>query len=82
MTPSAKAASAAATATLLAAAGAATAGTASADSVAAGAAANSQGVITGNTIQVPIRVPVTLCSFPINIIGLLNQTAGNVCITD
>ncbi|CAM5505447.1 chaplin [Streptomyces abikoensis] len=81
MTPTAtRAATAAATATLLAAAGAGA--TASADSVAAGGASDSAGVITGNTIQVPIRVPVTLCSFPINIIGLLNSASGNVCVSD
>ncbi|MFF7730488.1 chaplin [Streptomyces sp. NPDC008001] len=79
MTPSTKAAATAAAA-LLATAGAAA--TATADSVAAGGADKSAGVITGNTIQVPLRVPVTLCSFPINIIGLLNSTAGNVCVSD
>ncbi|GGX79014.1 chaplin [Streptomyces hiroshimensis] len=78
MTPSAKAATAAATATLLAAAG----GAATADSVAVGHADKSAGVITGNTIQIPIRVPITLCSLPINVIGLLNTATGNVCISD
>ncbi|MGK5733164.1 chaplin [Streptomyces sp. URMC 124] len=82
MTPSTKtAATAAATATLLAAAGAG-AGVATADAVPIGHADKSPGLISGNTIQIPLRVPITLCSFPINVIGLLNSASGNVCISD
>lgn len=57
-------------------------GVAMADAGAAGAANNSPGVISGNTIQVPINVPINLCGNTINVIGLLNPAAGNICIND
>ncbi|MEH6376363.1 chaplin [Streptomyces sp. KLMMK] len=80
MTPTTKAAAtAAATATLLAAAGA---GAATADSVPVGVAHKSPGVISGNVIQIPVYVPITLCSLSLNVVGLLNPTSGNVCISD
>ncbi|GAA2071500.1 chaplin ChpF [Streptomyces albiaxialis] len=51
-----------------------------ADAGASGASANSPGVISGNTIQVPIHLPVNLCGNTIDIIGLLNPAFGNVCV--
>jgi ChpA-C len=69
-------------AVLTAAAGAALAGTAgiaNADAGAAGGAANSPGVISGNNVQVPIHIPVNICGNTVDIIALLNPTAGNVC---
>jgi hypothetical protein len=56
------------------------AGVAVADADAHGAAVHSPGVISGNTIQVPIHVPINVCGNSINIIGILNPTFGNVCI--
>ncbi|MFF8615465.1 chaplin [Streptomyces sp. NPDC015350] len=56
------------------------AGMAVADSGAQGAALGSPGVISGNTIQVPIHIPVNACGNTINVIGLLNPTFGNTCV--
>ncbi|MEU5160567.1 chaplin [Streptomyces sp. NPDC020875] len=50
-----------------------------ADSNANGAAANSPGVLSGNVIQVPVHVPINVCGNTVNIIALLNPTAGNIC---
>ncbi|MFF3610428.1 chaplin [Streptomyces sp. NPDC002580] len=61
------------------AAGAA-AGSAAADSGAQGVAAHSPGVLSGNTIQVPVHVPINLCGNTISIIGALNPAFGNTCV--
>lgn len=58
------------------------AGMAVADSGAQGAAIGSPGVVSGNTIQVPVHVPVNVCGNTINVIGLLNPAFGNVCVND
>ncbi|GAA3479661.1 chaplin [Streptomyces yanii] len=55
------------------------AGMAVADSGAQGAAAGSPGLISGNTIQVPVHVPVNLCGNTVSVIGLLNPAFGNYC---
>ncbi|MCX4536141.1 MULTISPECIES: chaplin ChpH [unclassified Streptomyces] len=55
------------------------AGMAVADSGAQGAAVGSPGVISGNTIQVPVHVPVNLCGNTVSVIGLLNPAFGNYC---
>ncbi|WP_329571776.1 chaplin [Streptomyces sp. NBC_01361] len=65
--------------TVAAAALAGTAGVAAADTGAQGAAAHSAGVISGNTIQVPVHVPVNACSNTVDVIGLLNPTFGTRC---
>jgi hypothetical protein len=44
-----------------------------------GAAWNSPGVVSGNTIQVPVHVPVNICGNTISVIGLLNPAFGNNC---
>jgi ChpA-C len=44
-----------------------------------GAALNSPGVVSGNTIQVPIHIPVNVCGNTISVIGLLNPAFGNNC---
>ncbi|MFI9581212.1 chaplin [Streptomyces sp. NPDC052236] len=46
---------------------------------ATGFAAGSPGLISGNTIQVPIHIPLQVCGNTIDIIGLLNPAAGNTC---
>ncbi|MEK8170072.1 chaplin [Streptomyces sp. M19] len=56
------------------------AGLAVADSGAQGAALNSPGVVSGNTIQVPIHVPVNVCGNTINVVGLLNPAFGAHCV--
>jgi hypothetical protein len=54
------------------------AGGASAD----GAAADSPGLISGNTIQLPAHIPVNLCGNTVNVVGLLNPAAGNSCVNE
>lgn len=56
------------------------AGVAHADSGAEGATANSPGVLSGNTIQVPVHVPLNVCGNSIDVIGLLNPASGNICV--
>ncbi|WP_432021550.1 chaplin [Streptomyces sp. 1222.5] len=58
------------------------AGLAAADSGAQGAAVNSPGVVSGNTAQVPVHVPVNACGDSINVVGLLNPSFGNPCAND
>ncbi|MFB7600824.1 chaplin [Streptomyces sp. NPDC056160] len=53
-----------------------------ADAGAEGAAAGSPGVISGDTIQVPVHVPINLCGDTIDVIALLNPTFGNPCVND
>ncbi|MGW3654554.1 chaplin [Streptomyces sp. NPDC005151] len=55
------------------------AGMAVADSGAQGAAVGRPGLISGNTIQVPVHVPVNLCGNTVSVIGLLNPAFGNYC---
>ncbi|MFD7895237.1 chaplin family protein [Streptomyces sp. NPDC059743] len=47
-----------------------------------GGSANSPGVGSGNTIQVPIDIPVNACGNSVTIGGLLNPTMGNGCAND
>ncbi|MGW7486573.1 chaplin [Streptomyces sp. NPDC054786] len=58
------------------------AGIATADSGAQAASLNSPGIVSGNTIQAPIHIPVNVCGNTISIIGLLNPTFGNPCMSD
>ncbi|GAA2430227.1 chaplin [Streptomyces lavendulocolor] len=55
------------------------AGYAHADSEAAGATAESPGLISGNAVQLPVDVPVNVCGNTVNVVGLLNPAAGNTC---
>ncbi|MGW0865915.1 chaplin [Streptomyces sp. NPDC002611] len=50
-----------------------------ADSAADGSAAGSPGVVSGNTVQLPVHVPVNVCGNTVNVVGLLNPAAGNSC---
>jgi hypothetical protein len=59
-----------------------TAGLAMADAGAAGAATASPGVLSGNTVQVPVHIPVNACGNTVNVIGLLNPTFGNTCVNN
>ncbi|WP_306318478.1 MULTISPECIES: chaplin [unclassified Streptomyces] len=65
-----------------AAAMAGTAGVAAADSGAHGTAVESPGVVSGNTIQVPVHVPVNFCGNTVDVIGVLNPAFGNTCVND
>ncbi|GAA2335384.1 chaplin [Streptomyces caniferus] len=56
------------------------AGLAVADSGAQGASLNSPGVVSGNTIQVPVHVPVNVCGNTVSVIGLLNPAFGAGCV--
>ncbi|MFJ9827567.1 chaplin [Streptomyces sp. NPDC101160] len=51
-----------------------------ADANAEGAAIGSPGVLSGNVVQIPIHLQANVCGNSVNIIGLLNPAAGNVCI--
>jgi hypothetical protein len=51
-----------------------------ADSGAEGEAVGSPGVVSGNVIQVPLQIPISLCGSSIDIVGLLNPTFGNTCV--
>ncbi|MFJ9418037.1 chaplin [Streptomyces sp. NPDC101227] len=58
---------------------AAVSGTAHADSGATGSASHSPGVASGNTVQVPVEVPVNVCGNTVDVVGLLNPAFGNKC---
>ncbi|MFE5813598.1 chaplin family protein [Streptomyces sp. NPDC056479] len=53
-----------------------------ADSAADGSAADSPGLLSGNTIQVPLHVPVNVCGNTVNVVGLLNPAVGNKCTNE
>ncbi|MEU6060170.1 chaplin [Streptomyces sp. NPDC047097] len=55
------------------------AGYAHADSDASGVAANSPGAVSGNAVQLPVDLPVSVCGNTINVVGLLNPAFGNGC---
>jgi hypothetical protein len=57
----------------------ASAGYAQADSGAAATAAGSPGVLSGNTVQVPLDVPVNVCGNTVDVVGLLNPVFGTSC---
>jgi hypothetical protein len=53
-----------------------------ADSAADGATADSPGLISGNTVQFPVHVPVNVCGNTVNVAGLLNPATGNSCANE
>lgn len=57
----------------------ASAGYAQADAAAEGDATGSPGVLSGNSVQVPVHVPVNVCGNTISVVGLLNPALGNTC---
>ncbi|MFF0746315.1 chaplin [Streptomyces sp. NPDC004111] len=54
-------------------------GYAQADSGAEGTASHSPGVLSGNSVQIPVHVPVNACGNTVNVIGALNPAMGNAC---
>ena len=55
------------------------AGMASAEATAHGSAQDSPGIVSGNTIQVPVHVPVNACGLTVSVIGILDPAFGNTC---
>ncbi|KAB1989328.1 chaplin [Streptomyces triticiradicis] len=51
-----------------------------ADSGAIGSTSDSPGVLSGNTVQAPVHVPVNVCGNTVNVVGLLNPAMGNTCV--
>lgn len=49
---------------------------------AGGAAVGSPGLISGNTVQLPVHVPVNACGDTVNVVGLLNPAVGNRCTNE
>ena len=57
-----------------------TAGTASASGAGAvGGATDSPGILSGNTIQIPLNIPVNACGNGLGLLAVLTSSAGNVC---
>ncbi|MFF2008751.1 chaplin [Streptomyces sp. NPDC058195] len=54
-------------------------GYAHADAGASGEATNSPGVLSGNSVQIPVHVPVNLCGNSVDVVALLNPAFGNTC---
>lgn len=54
-------------------------GSAVADSGAQSAATGSPGVLTGNTLSVPVHVPANVCGTSLGVVTLLNPVSGNGC---
>jgi hypothetical protein len=52
---------------------------AQADSGALGESSNSPGLLSGNSVQAPVHVPVNACGNTVDVVGLLNPTFGNKC---
>lgn len=55
------------------------AGAALASTGATAESADSPGVVSGNTVQVPISVPINVCGDSVNVLGLLNLGGGAHC---
>jgi len=36
-------------------------------------------VLSGNSVQIPVEIPVNVCGNSVNVVGLLNPAAGNAC---
>ncbi|WP_406196898.1 chaplin [Kitasatospora sp. NBC_01560] len=58
---------------------ASTAGYAYAGADAQGGAAGSPGVASGNSVQVPVEVPINACGNTVDVVGVLNPAYGNHC---
>ncbi|BBA98562.1 putative secreted protein [Actinacidiphila reveromycinica] len=58
---------------------AATGGYAQADSGGDSTASGSPGLLSGNSVQVPVEVPVNACGNTVDAAGLLNPSFGNSC---
>ena len=54
-------------------------GYAHADAGASGGAVNSPGVLSGNSVQIPVHVPVNVCGNSVDVVALLNPAMDNTC---
>ncbi|HEY3480162.1 MAG TPA: chaplin [Streptomyces sp.] len=61
---------------------AATGGYASADSDAHGGAGGSAGVLSGNSLELPVDAPVNACGNTANVVGAENPAFGNSCANE
>ncbi len=52
-----------------------------ADSSAHGATSSSSGVVSGNTAQAPVTLPVNACGNSVDVVGIVNPATGNGCAT-
>jgi hypothetical protein len=59
--------------------GAAASGGSAGGASAQGGAHGSPGVLSGNSVQVPVNVPVNVCGDSVNVIGSHNSAVGNHC---
>lgn len=50
-----------------------------ADSSAQGAAEGSAGVLSGNTVQAPVHIPINVCGNTVELVGVGNAAFGNSC---
>ncbi|MFD7663740.1 chaplin [Streptomyces sp. NPDC059788] len=50
-----------------------------ADTSAGGRTADSPGFLSGNSVQVPVQVPLNACGNTADLVGLLNPAFGNLC---
>jgi hypothetical protein len=56
-----------------------TGGYANADSDAQGGASGSPGVLSGNSVEAPVEVPLNACGNTVNVVGADNPALGNTC---
>ncbi len=61
---------------------AASGGYASADTGAQGSASHPSGVLSGNSVQVPVDIPVNVCGNTVNVLGALNPSVGTKCANE
>ncbi|MEU6662518.1 chaplin [Streptomyces sp. NPDC046821] len=47
-----------------------------------GQAAGSPGILSGNTVQAPVDVPVNACGNSVDVVGALNPASGNSCANE
>ncbi|MBT2439441.1 chaplin [Streptomyces sp. ISL-36] len=55
-------------------------GVAAAHAAAGGGAMNSEGLVAGNVVQVPLHVPINFCGNTLTLVGALNPAFGNTCV--
>ncbi|WP_329924430.1 chaplin [Streptomyces sp. SP17BM10] len=56
-----------------------TRGSSASGASASGAAAHSPGVVSGNSVQAPVHVPVNACGNSVDVVGVGNPAFGNAC---
>ncbi len=58
------------------------AGAASAHGQAQAESKGNPGVVSGNVVQVPVKVPVNVCGNTVSVVGLFNTAHGNLCVNE